>query len=96
MVEDLNNQSIESASIPETNVEISEVGSPQTPEEKQKATIIKNLSEALSTWELKDVAKIANIVGLCLDKAELINKTLLFLNQSMQGVQEESTELEQE
>jgi hypothetical protein len=84
----------ETQSIPETNVEISEVGTPQTPEEKQKATIIKNLSDALSTWELEDVAKIANIVGLCLDRAELINKTLMFLNQSMQGVQEESTEID--
>ncbi len=77
---------------PETNVEINEIGTPQTPEEKKKAAIIKNLSEALSTWDLQDVAKIANIVGLCLDRAELINKTLAFLSQSMQGVQSEESE----
>ncbi|MCW3806176.1 hypothetical protein [Plebeiibacterium marinum] len=79
-----------SQDIPDTNVEISEVGSPQSPEDKKKAAIIKNLSDALMTWDLEDVAKIANIVGLCLDRAELINKTLLYLNQSMQGVQESS------
>ncbi|MBN2729121.1 MAG: hypothetical protein JXR53_07840 [Bacteroidales bacterium] len=85
----------DTALIPQTNVEITEMGTPQSPEDKQKAAIIKNLSEALSTWELQDVAKIANIVGLCLDKAELINKTLMFLNQSIQGVVEaESNNLE--
>ena len=82
----------ESGFIPDANVEISEIGSPQTPEEKKKAAIIKNLSEALSTWNLEEVAKIANIVGLCLDKAELINKTLAFLSQSMQGIQSEEPE----
>ena len=46
------------------------------------------------TWELQDVAKIANIVGLCLDKAELINKTLLFLNQAVNGVSESETDLD--
>ncbi len=81
--------------IPDTNVEISEVGSPQSPEDKKKAAIIKNLSDALMTWELEDVAKIANIVGLCLDRAELINKTLLYLNQSMQGVQDDPQRGEQ-
>lgn len=78
--------------IPQTNVEISEIGTPQTPEEKKKAAIIKNLANALSTWDLQDVAKIANIVGLCLDRAELINKTLAFLSQTMQGTQEEEPE----
>lgn len=80
--------------IPETNVEINEIGVPKTPEEKKKADIIKNLSEALATWELEDVAKIANIVGLCLDRAELINKTLGFLNQAMLDIQSESHENE--
>ncbi|MCT4643891.1 MAG: hypothetical protein N4A74_02810 [Carboxylicivirga sp.] len=84
-----NNQDA-SQTITDTNVEISEVGSPQSPEDKKKAAIIKNLSDALMTWELEDVAKIANIVGLCLDRAELINKTLMFLNSSMQGVQDNS------
>lgn len=83
----------ESGFIPDTNVEISEIGSPQTPEQKKKAAIIKNLSEALSTWNLEEVAKIANIVGLCMDKDELINKTLAFLSQSMQGVQESEPKL---
>lgn len=69
----------------DTNVEITDIGNSQTPEEKKKAAIIKNLSDALMTWELTDVAKIANIVGLCLDKAELINKTLTFLNQTLQA-----------
>lgn len=69
------------------HVEVEEVGNPQTPEERQKAEIIKNLSEALTTWELEEVAKIANIVGLCLDKAERINQTLAYLNKSMQGVE---------
>jgi hypothetical protein len=78
--------------MPQTNVEINEIGTPQTPEEKKKAAIIKNLAEALSTWDLQEVAKIANIVGLCLDKAELINKTLAFLSQSMQGTQDEPSE----
>ncbi|MCK5023205.1 MAG: hypothetical protein KAS04_03460 [Candidatus Aenigmarchaeota archaeon] len=83
------NDTEETNTIPETNVEITEVGTPQTPEEKKKTDIIKKISEALATWELQDVAKIANIVGLCLDKAELIDKTLVFLNQSIQGIQEE-------
>ena len=87
----------ETATIPETNVEITDMGAAQTPEDKKKAAIIKNLSDALMTWELQEVAKIANIVGLCLDNAELINKTLMFLNQSIQGVQEqEETELDNE
>lgn len=83
--------------IPQTNVEISEIGAPQSPENKKKAEIIRNLSDALSTWDLQDVARIANIVGLCLDKAELINKTLAFLSQSMKGTtagQPEEVELE--
>ena len=82
-----NTETEESGTIPETNVDITEIATPQTPEEKKKAAIIKKLSEALVTWELQDVAKIANIVGLCLDKAERINKTLEFLNQTMQGNQ---------
>ena len=82
----------EPGTIPETNVEISEIGTPQTPEEKKKAAIIKKLSEALSTWDLQEVAKIANIVGLCLDRAELINKTLEFLSHSMQGTQVQTSE----
>ena len=82
----------ETGTILETNVEISEIGSPQTPEEKKKAAIIKNLSEALTTWGLQEVAKIANIVGLCLDRAELINKTLAFLGNSVQGIQVQTGE----
>lgn len=82
--------------IPETNVDISEIGTPKTPEDKKKAAIIKNLSEALITWELQEVAKIANIVGLCLDKAELINKTLAFLSQSMQSEETENQDLNNE
>jgi hypothetical protein len=79
----------ETTQIAETNVEITDMGTVNTPEDKKKAEIIKNLSDALMTWELQEVAKIANIVGLCLDKAELINKTLQFLNHATQGVQEE-------
>ncbi|MCW3789683.1 hypothetical protein [Plebeiibacterium sediminum] len=78
----------ESAQLPETNVEITDIGTANTPEDRKKAEIIKKLSDALMTWELQDVAKIANIVGLCLDKAELINKTLLFLNQAVNGISE--------
>jgi hypothetical protein len=84
-----------SSEIPDTNVEVTEMGAVQTPEDKKKAAIIKNLSDALVTWELQEVAKIANIVGLCLDHAEFINKTLLFLNQSMQGVQDKAQQGEQ-
>ena len=79
----------ESAQLPETNVEITDIGTANTPEDRKKAEIIKKLSDALMTWELHDVAKIANIVGLCLDKAELINKTLLFLNQAVNGISEQ-------
>ena len=86
----------ETADIPETNVEITDMGTANTPEDKKKQAIIKNLSDALMTWELQEVAKIANIVGLCLDKAELINKTLMFLNQSIQGVQEEVMDSEEQ
>ncbi len=89
----------ETAQISDTNVEITDMGTANSPEDKKKAEIIKNLSNALMTWELQDVAKIANIVGLCLDKAELINKTLSFLNQAIQGAQEpeqEDIELEQQ
>lgn len=77
------------ASFSQSNVEISEVSKPLSPEEKKKSEIIKSLSEALSTWDLPEVAKIANIVGLCLDKDELINKTLAFLSQSMKGTEED-------
>jgi len=91
---------INDGSMPQTNVEINEIGTPLSPEEKKKAEIIKNLSDALSTWDLQDVAKIANIVGLCLDRAELINKTLSFLSQSIKGTgvveQAENVELENE
>jgi hypothetical protein len=88
---------MDDTSLPQTNVEISEIGAPQSPEDKKKAEIIKNLSDALATWDLPEVAKIANIVGLCLDKAELINQTLAFLSQSMKGSaveQPEAVELE--
>ena len=84
----------DSVSIPETNIEINEIENHKSPEEKKKAAIIKNLSEALSTWDLEDVAKIANIVGLCLDRAELINKTLSFLSQSIQTTTVENDESE--
>ncbi len=87
----------ETTQIPESNVEITDMGAANTPEDKKKAAIIKNLSDALMTWDLPDVAKIANIVGLCLDKAELINKTLQYLNQAIQGVPEpDNDDLEQQ
>lgn len=86
----------ETNTVLDTNVEITEVVTAQTPEDKKKATIIKNLSDALVTWELQDVAKIANIVGLCLDKAELINKTLAFLSQSVQSEKPENKDLDNE
>jgi hypothetical protein len=76
----------------QANVEVSEIGAPQSQEDKKKTEIIKNLSDALSTWDLQDVAKIANIVGLCLDRAELINKTLAFLSQSIKGSPPEQPE----
>lgn len=84
-----NNKGEEPQVIPDADVEISEVETAQSPEDKKKAEIIKNLSDALMTWELQDVAKIANIVGLCLDREELINKTLLFLNQAMKNFTKE-------
>jgi len=85
-------ESMNDTSLPQTNVEISEIGAPLTPEDKKKAEIIKNLSDALATWDLPEVAKIANIVGLCLDQAEFINKTLAFLSQSVKGNTEDQTE----
>jgi hypothetical protein len=85
----LDDEPQDSVQLPETNVEITDMGSANTPEDRKKAEIIKQLSNALMTWELQDVAKIANIVGLCLDKAELINKTLLFLNQTVNGISEQ-------
>lgn len=84
----LDDEPEETLEIPETNVEITDIGTANSPEDKKKAEIIKNLSDALKTWELQDVAKIANIVGLCLDKAELINKTLSFLKQAVQDIPE--------
>lgn len=80
----------------DTNVEITEVGTSETPEEKKKASIIKNLSEALETWGLQDVAKIANIVGICLDREELINRTLAFLNQAISEMEQGNSEPESE
>jgi hypothetical protein len=80
----------ETTTIPDTNVEVTEVGSPQTPEEKKKILIINSLSEALMKKGLQDVTKITNIIGLCLDKSELMDRTLAFLNQITQGVQEET------
>jgi len=65
-----------------SDVEIEQVGNvAQTPEEKNKYSIIKNLSDALQTMELQQVAKIVNMVGLSIDKPEFIDKTLQFLNQ---------------
>ena len=64
-----------------SDVEIEQVGTPQTPEEKNKFSIIKNLSDALKTMELHQVAKIVNMVGLSIDKPEFIDRTLQFLNQ---------------
>ncbi|WP_075603959.1 hypothetical protein [Saccharicrinis aurantiacus] len=89
IVDDVNDQE---GFTPDTNVEVSEIGNPKTPEEKKKAAIIKSLSEALSTWDLQDVAKIANIIGLCLDKAERINETLAFLGQSIEGADSQEYE----
>lgn len=87
MVDD---SSEDTTQIPDTNVEITDMGTSNSPEDRKKAEIIKKLSDALMTWELQEVAKIANIVGVCLDKAELINTTLEFLNQTLQ--EEESEE----
>jgi len=65
-----------------SDVEIEQVGNiAQTPEEKNKFSIIKNLSDALETMELQQVAKIVNMVGLSIDKPEFIDRTLQFLNQ---------------
>lgn len=87
----------ETSQIPETDVEITDMGAAKSPEDQKKAEIIKNLSDALITWDLQDVAKIANIVGLCLDKAELINKTLIYLNQTVNSMQKpKDTELDNE
>lgn len=72
--------------ISQTDVEISEVETAQSPEEKNKAEIINRISKALVTWDLSEVTKIANIVGICLDKAELINSTLAFLNQKIKEI----------
>ena len=85
----------ETTSAPKTNVEISEISA--TPEEKKKAEIIKSISDALVTRNLPDVARIANIVGVCLDQAELINKTLAFLNRELKGTgqtQEENPDVD--
>ena len=81
--------------IPETGVEIAEVGTVKTPEEEKKSSIIKNISDALMTWELQDVAKIANIVGLCLDKPELIDGTLTFLHQAINKQEQAISETQQ-
>lgn len=83
--------------IPETDIEITDLNTPKSPEDKKKAEIIKKLSDALMTWELSEVAKIANIVGLCLDKSELINTTLMYLNQMMSKANEpHSVEIDEE
>lgn len=76
------------------NVEIAEVSAPQSPEDQKKAAIVKNVSDALLTWDLESVAKIANIVGLCMDQSNRIDQTLNFLNQQMQGVETEIVEEE--
>jgi hypothetical protein len=86
------NTTEDSQIIPDTNVEISEIGAAKTPEEKKKTAIIKNLSDALKTWQLEDVAKIANIVGICLDRSELIDRTLVFLNQAIQELENDNLE----
>ena len=70
--------------LPDTDIEISEIGAAKSPEETKKENIINNLTHALLTWGLEDVAKIANIVGVCMDRPELINRTLSFLSKCLQ------------
>lgn len=65
------------------DVEISEVG--QTPQEKQKAEIIKNLSQALLTHDLATNTKIINIVAVCLESPELMAKVLHYFQTQEQG-----------
>lgn len=67
-----------------TNVEIEQVEQkPLSPEEQQKAEIIKRLSEALQDNDLSTNTKIINIVALCLEHG-LLDKTLGFIKASLQ------------
>ena len=59
----LDDDAEETTQVPETNVEITDMGTANSPEDKKKAEIIKNLSNALMTWELQDVAKHATLVS---------------------------------
>ncbi len=74
---------------PQSEVEISEMA--QTPEEKQKAEIIKNLSEALATHDLETNTKIINIVAVCLETPEVMDKVLIYF-QKLNGESNEQKE----
>ncbi len=84
------NELPESQNQPETNVEIEEVEGPQTPEEKQKAEIIKRVSQALHDSDLSTNTKIINIVAVCLEH-NLLDKTLNFLKSEINPAPDETT-----
>ena len=73
----------------ETGVEITEVGNDLSPEEKQKAEIIRRLSEVMQDCDLATNTKIINIVATCLDHIELMDKTLAFLRKMLHGNKED-------
>lgn len=75
----LDDDTTDSSAIPD--VEISEVDVPKTPEERKKAEIIENVSEELKKLELQEVAKIAAIIGQCLEQPELTVRLLAFIRQ---------------
>jgi hypothetical protein len=77
-------------------VEVTEVGN-QAPEDRKKAEIIRNISGALTANELglQDVAKIANVIGQCLEHDGLTEQVLAFLKQAVQGLQQGTGEKDQ-
>ncbi len=78
----------------DTSVEVTELNAVLSPEDEKKSKIIENLSQALNSLGLSEVAKIANIVGLCIDQPILMDQTLAFLSQTVQGNTDEVQEVE--
>ena len=72
--------------LPTADVEIQPLQEvPQTPEEKKKAEIVKNISDALEPLNLTDITKMANVLGLCLENPQYVNSTIKFLIKQIQA-----------
>jgi len=87
--------------VPQTDVEIEEVPTPKTEEQKQIFQAINNTANALKQSDTKFAYYMINIVGNCIESKELTKSMIHHLNQEVMRLglnaeEEESTELSED